>query len=410
MIDTALIRLPSRAEDLIFGRPLLERLLIVCRRVGIQRFIVEVPQAARESVGTALQAFGGGERVEVVDSLAGVLGGLDPEVPCLLVSGNLVIAKAQLQRALTQYADNGAHGLQIITADTEHGGSLKIGRPRQLLSALGGGPHKDIQTLVARGDLPFALNGRPEDRSEAEVRLAHAVRDESRETDALMARIFDRKLSWRLSLWLARFGVAPNAVTLANTALGLFSAFLMAGTSYWVRLVAALLFLVCITIDGVDGELARLRMVESDFGGKLDVLTDNLVHIAVFVGLMVGCYRTSHDNTYVYLCIALLVGFACCAVAVEYALRAGSELGTEWVGRVERATGRDFAYVIVVLALIDRLRWFAWGTAAGTYVFALVLWLLTRRHRPRAMVKSDDGFANLAVSSKEGILGDGEKA
>jgi hypothetical protein len=33
----------------------------------------------------------------------------------------------------------------------------------------------------------------------------------------------------------------------------------------------------------------------------------------------------------------------------------------------------------VVLALINRLEWFAWGTAFGTYVFAVALIWMTGR-------------------------------
>ena len=101
--------------------------------------------------------------------------------------------------------------------------------------------------------------------AEAELRLAKAIRRESVSTDTLMARMLDRRLSWRLSYRLARTRIMPNHVTLANTALGFACAAMFASVSYWIRLAGAILFLVSITLDGVDGELARLRMVESKF-------------------------------------------------------------------------------------------------------------------------------------------------
>ena len=68
---------------------------------------------------------------------------------------------------------------------------------------------------------------------------------------------------------------------------------MFASPSYWIRLLGALLFLFSITVDGVDGELARLTMSETKFGGNLDLITDNIVHVAIFAGIFWGCYRMS---------------------------------------------------------------------------------------------------------------------
>jgi len=290
----------------------------------------------------------------------------------------LVLAPSILRKALDRYRSPPGATVSVVSTDSEHGGSISVG-PLQSLINDGIRLKPAALKVAAIGVLPFALNGRPEDREEAEIRLARAIRNESLTTDALMARALDRRVSWRISLRLARLRVAPNTVTLANTALGFGCAAMLASTSYWLRLAGAVLFLVCITLDGVDGELARLRMVETKFGGQLDVFTDNLVHIAIFAGLMVGCYRVSHSSAYAYLLLILLVGFGICAVAVNRALGVAGEATARWIGQVERATGRDFAYIVVMLALVDRLAWFAWSAAIGTYGFALVLWILTSR-------------------------------
>src|SRR5208283_1105366 len=196
-----------------------------------------------------------------------------------------------------------------------------------------------------------------------------------------MARVLDRRISWQISLRLARLKIAPNAVTIANTALGFGCAAMLASVNYWIRLTGAILFLASITFDGVDGELARLRMVESKFGGQLDVFTDNLVHIAIFAGLMTGCYRLNHSPAYIYSMIWLLVGFVLCVISVKRAVCVASNATSKWISKVERSTGRDFAYLVALLALVDRLDWFAWTAAMGSYVFAFVLWILTSRQR-----------------------------
>ena len=145
-------------------------------------------------------------------------------------------------------------------------------------------------------------------------------------------------------------------VTVANTMFGLTCAWMFSVPNYWMRLFAAIFFLISITIDGVDGELARLKMVESEFGGKLDVLTDNIVHVAVFIGLLVGCYRVDHSRAYLYLIPILLGGFMMCAYATWRAFKIKGEQAAAWLDKVDRWSGRDFAYLVVVLAIDQSAR------------------------------------------------------
>ncbi len=371
---------------MIFGRPLLERLMIQCARAGVNRFIVETPPGEHERIRAALGSFGTSPQVTMVDSLdaAGAWrNGLEPSAPGLALRGNLVMAQSQLRRALADYAMNPARDLCFTSADADRGGTIQVGQ----LSNLMNGNGSVGSTIPPSGYLPFALNGRPEDREEAELRLAKSVRIESLETDAVLARLVDRRLSWRLSYRLARTRVMPNQVTLANTALGFFCAAMLATTSYWMRLIGAALFLVSVTLDGVDGELARLRMVESEAGKKLDVTTDNIVHIAIFIGLMTGCYRSSHSSAYLYLLAILLAGFGFCAISVNRALNLTGAQAHKWIGAVERVTGRDFAYLVLVLALLNWLPVFAWSAAFGTWVFAFSLWWMTNRREARDEVR-----------------------
>jgi len=357
--------------------------MIQCERAGIRRFVIETPAELREFTRAALGRFRNKPEVGLVDSLEQATQELDPSSACVRFDGNLVLAQSQLRDAVAQYGRSPGNPLRFPSTDPEHDGSILVGPLRSLLGNLGANV-TDASAFAPAGVLPFALNGRPEDCQEAELRLARAVRRESLATDAVMARVLDRRVSWRISLRLARLRVAPNAVTLANTALGFGCAVMLASVDYWIRLAGAMLFLASITFDGVDGELARLRMVESKFGGQLDVFTDNLVHIAIFAGLMTGCYRVSHSSAYLYLLLIMFVGFVLCAISVKRALGLSGDQTAKWISRVERATGRDFAYIVVILAVINRLSWFAWTAALGTYGFALVLWLLTSRQLRRA--------------------------
>jgi len=386
LIETALISAPPRSSDSIFRRTLLERLLVSCERAGVKRIYVEASAQDRELINQWMGRFAGDRRISIVDSFDELLRGpfgLDPSEPCVRLNGNLVFATSHLSRIIEK--DRGRTGpvMNTVSADYERGGSIATGPLAELIRV----DETRASVMQTASYLPFALNGRVEDREEAEDRLARALKHETADTDAPLARYIDRNLSWRISKRLARTSITPNQVTIANTMVGLLSAWMFASPSYAMRVLGSLLFLFSITVDGVDGELARLTMSETKFGGMLDVITDNIVHVAVFAGIFWGCYRNSGNSSYFYLIPIVLGGFALCGLSTYLALSIGEKCAEEWLGQIDRISGRDFAYLLVILALIDRLGLFAWGAAFGTYVFALVLMWATYRRWWR---KADD--------------------
>jgi len=93
----------------IFGRPLLERLILQCSRVGVNRFVIEASRPERDTILTALGSFGSSPQVTIVDSISAPgrwRDDVDPSAPCLAFRGNLVMAQSQLRRALADYARN----------------------------------------------------------------------------------------------------------------------------------------------------------------------------------------------------------------------------------------------------------------------------------------------------------------
>lgn len=85
----------------------------------------------------------------------------------------------------------------------------------------------------------------------------------------------------------------PNAITIARIPLAVifFVLLLMAGTygldDIVIRWVAAILFVVGISTDWVDGYLARRHDIVTDFGKLWDPIADKLLTGAGFIGLAV---------------------------------------------------------------------------------------------------------------------------
>jgi phosphatidylglycerophosphate synthase len=212
----------------------------------------------------------------------------------------------------------------------------------------------------------------------AETQLLRSL---GREGDSVLVRMLDRRLSRLLTKRLMRTSATPNQITLAAAAVGIMGAFFLAQPSRVWQVLGSLLFLLSTIMDGCDGEIARLTFQESAFGAKLDLIMDNVVHLVLFPSIALGLYRREYDTLYFVLGGLTLGGIlVSIAVYLPYLLRQQQMHGT-LIRLYAHLASRDFAYVLPVLALIDRLQWFLWATTIGTYLFAGVWVVITIRER-----------------------------
>lgn len=196
--------------------------------------------------------------------------------------------------------------------------------------------------------------------------------------DGFMARYVDRRISRFFSSRLAHTAISPNQITIAGVSIGLLGAFFLYLPGYWFRLFGAFLFLFCVVVDGVDGEVARLKLMETRFGHMLDIITDNIVHIAVFTGISFGLYHQTGNSFYIAALGLLIGGLGVSAVTVYVCiLRRSPEDIKQSAPTIRLMTllaSRDFAYLILLFAAINRIGWFLSATAFGIYLFDALLW------------------------------------
>jgi phosphatidylglycerophosphate synthase len=232
-------------------------------------------------------------------------------------------------------------------------------------------------------------------RDPADVQLAERKLFSSLKGDyeGFVDRFFNRKLSrWFTRVFLA-FGFSPNAITLVATGIGLISAACFGLGSYQAGVLAALLFQLAAVIDCCDGEVARLTFTESPFGAWLDIALDNVVHMAIFVGIAAGWYLRvmGHEGAWVLLALG---GVAVLGNAVSFTLVNKAQkikTASGWRTPVHAAwsdfmlknvASRDFSVIVLLFAMVDKLDWFLWMAAIGSLGFvAVMLWVL----RPSAV-------------------------
>jgi hypothetical protein len=80
--------------------------------------------------------------------------------------------------------------------------------------------------------------------------------------------------------------------------------FLIAGGVFYAfggylnMLTGALLGLFASILDGCDGEVARLKLQESDIGCWLETICDYLYYLFTFAGMAIGLFRSSGQRSY----------------------------------------------------------------------------------------------------------------
>ncbi|HUI27919.1 MAG TPA: CDP-alcohol phosphatidyltransferase family protein [Candidatus Kryptonia bacterium] len=388
-MNTALILPPTGASfRRIAGLPLIQRTVLSALRSGFERVVVMPGDDAAR-----LQVLLGRDRRSQTVELANETPahGIREGQVAVLPSDCLMTA-ATLNRVYDTRL-NGRPVLFTGASDAETVVLCSAAALAQLDGALQSDAAARTLHVRALGATDASLNGElcarvTDDGSAqaAEARLLAQLRRETAATDGPLARL-DRFVSQWITRRLVDTPLRPNHITVIGTAVGLLAAWGLAQGTYAINLIGALLFVCATIIDGCDGEVARLKFLETPFGQRFDVVTDNIVHVAIFIALGLGQYRRHLGGDYTAL-ITLLLGGVACAAAVGYwcVLRRPESAGANATPRTTRGRirarllrgfeavmNRDFAYLILLLAVVDRLHWFLWGAAFGTYGFAAAL-------------------------------------
>jgi len=207
--------------------------------------------------------------------------------------------------------------------------------------------------------------------------------------DGQVDTYFNRKLSRLITRWLLRTPLSPNHITVLSGTVGVLGALCFLPGGYWGPLLGALLLQFSVVLDCCDGEVARVKFMESPLGDWLDIVCDTVVHIAIFLGMGVAVWRNGATSHALALAGILAVGGALAFPLVTLAEKteeAGNRRGS-WEDILIKKllaslTTRDFSVLIVASALTGQLAWFLWGAAIGAQVFWLSLaWLLFRAGR-----------------------------
>jgi phosphatidylglycerophosphate synthase len=324
----------------VAGRPLAYRMLVAALRAGCRR--VYVPSALRAAPLDAALSTSPAARAAVV--------WLGPDTPpaagpllllpaaALVPTGALAPLVAAPAGAVLAAARDSDAPVAALTPALARPlwPALAAGRPlgEPLERALKG----EAGAAVAEGGWYVRVTS-ARGVTEAEARLDA---DLGSPVDSRLDTLFHRRLSHPVSRLAVRWGIAPNAVTLASFVVGLVAVWCFWEASPGRALAGLVLYAAAVVLDHADGEVARLALKESSSGAWLDVVGDTAIHALLLVALGVTAQRAAGGGAVAGVVAAL--GAAGSAVLAQNPPTAAGGVGA----LLDALSNRDGFYVMLV--------------------------------------------------------------
>jgi CDP-L-myo-inositol myo-inositolphosphotransferase len=157
-------------------------------------------------------------------------------------------------------------------------------------------------------------------------------------SDGLISKHINRRISIPISRVLVKTPITPDQISILSFFLGLFSAVLFA---LHYTFYGGLMAQISSIIDGCDGEVARIRGIESKFGAYFDSILDRYADIAILAGMM----AISPEKLWHVGCAAILGSYS-----ISYSVsRLETLAGRRFIGGIEGLMTRDMRIFIIMI-------------------------------------------------------------
>ena len=272
--------------------------------------------------------------------------------------------------------------------------------------------------LKERGQLDAVeIEGRLWGRTTERARLAAIERELAhfnlKPSDGIFAKFNKLVVAEPLIRLALKTPATPNFITGLGLVFALGAGWAFAEGSYRWSLAGAGLFYVSAIMDHVDGMVARLKFLESEFGVWFESAADYASYLSVFLGLALGLYRETGFAHHL-----LVGGLFLFAWVMSFILmsrqrrRVSGDNPTDYPNRVHVALEKQehnffhwlarkfyflvrravLPYIILVFCLLDlRVLLLGWVTLGANVVWLLTLYnnRLFRRPKPAAPAPAD---------------------
>lgn len=263
--------------------------------------------------------------------------------------------------------------------------------PEAFVSELERGSTYAIEPRFLRRGFWIQVN----DGASANAALSGLLRELRWRYGGIVAHYLNRPVSSVISRGLADTSITPNQVTGLNFLIGIVGVLLLFNPGGYAGALAGMLILhVNSVVDGVDGELARLRHQTSAYGAMFDSWTDEILNAAMLIGIGYNLANDPASSSRHYLGLGIFAGVVALLYAVIHwhckfkhglgfywwwdaykprkKVQASNTLGSYFM-RLFQKDGLLFIYLIgAALHLLPVLLWISSAAAAAVLVLLFV--------------------------------------
>ena len=317
----------------IAGMTVLDRLVVTCHLAGCNPIYIvsETVSQLRRADALRIETQVVSVRPELVESH-------------LVISGGVLVERRDLEELIERRAQLMSPSGAPLPARMSDAGSL---------------------TIVAQG-VAIAVN----DTASAHQAERALWKSLTSTADGVVDRFFNRPVGRVLSKLLVHTSISPNQVSIVSILIGVASGWFFA-TGRFVP--GAIILQICAIIDCVDGDLARALFKQSFMGKWLDLVGDQIVHLAVFLGIGIGVARTNPTTPALLLGISAAIGVVFCLLVLLRGMRIESDRRFLFSKLVDAAANRDFSLLLLILALLGKMELFLWMAGIGIHLFWLAM-------------------------------------
>ena len=303
----------------------------------------------------------------------------------LVLPGNLVTTPESIKEFIRQARWAGpANKPQIaqLTCSKEDPAKVFIFSPNsaeQLVHFLRNKPPKDAVRTVEVERESFLLKT-VEDIVSLRQAEKELIQKHKFHYSQIMDIAFNSLFSLKISSFLVKTSLTPNQITLLGLLIGLSAGWFFSLGNYLGGLFGGILLAGTAIWDCCDGDVARLKFMESDFGETLDTTCDNIINVFIFTGMMIGTARSQGMISALVPFSLLVIGGTLIFVLIYFPKGGkGNFFKDTWIyGVIQVLASRNFIYIILVFAVFGRVDWFLWVAGIGSNLFALALFITKR--------------------------------